>query len=247
MPVYVSEVVMSQKKRVDVVRILLKMNTIVYQYPRYGIWCYLFRSTKGIVIFDPGPRYLSVFGGRGFWARESGNTERIIDGLNTYFPGALVSYIAASHYHFDHVENAPHVQSVLKKKFGTIAPIRLHANDYLPKRFLHIFPCSLSRVFAAAGYRFWQLGKPIQDGEIIPGTTFRFILCPGHTSGNLAIISDTKKLFIGGYWAVNDRPIAGIIRQVTQLADECPDKFASTRTIMQKTATYHVYTYHPVL
>jgi len=242
-----TEVLLTKRGQPSAVRVLLRMNAIVYRYPDYGVWCYLFRSSRGIVVFDPGPRFLAPLGGRGIFGRKSGNTERILAALDAYFPGEPVLYIAASHYHFDHVENAPDLQVALRKRQGTLPPIRLHKAEYGEgKRLLHIFPTSLTRVFYKSGYRSFRLGTPIRDGEFIPGTSFRFIHTPGHTRGNIAIISDKEKLFVGGYWAVRHADLARIVAGLTRLADEYPEGFARTRQRLPQGDDYRMYTYHPV-
>lgn len=239
------EVVSRYRGRVTLARVLLYMHTVLYRYPRFGVWCYLIRSGKKVVVFDAGPRFSSLLGGK--WGRDVDNTARILYALDRYFPDMPVSFIAASHYHFDHVENAPHLQQRLAKRQKTVPPIRLHANEYEPKRFLHVFPHSLIRVFQQAGYSDWRLGKPICDGERIAGSSYRFVHCPGHTSGNLALRSDTEKIVIGGYWAKPRQRVGLLLRLVTALIDEAADDFSKTRSAVRGSEAYRIFTYHPTL
>lgn len=241
-----SEILLTDGTGVVAARVLLRMNAILYRYPSYGVWCYLIRSERGVVVFDAGPKYLSVLGGKGLFRRESGNTRRILAAMTRYFPGQEVSYIAASHYHFDHTENAPHLQSAVSRRQHTVPHIRLHAYEYGEKRFLHIVPSSVSRIYAAAGYGKWKLGEPIRDGESIQGSGFRYLLVPGHTSGNLALVNDDARIFIGGYWAVTGRKVSPFIRFVTRFVDECPSEFAKTDALLMRYRNYRVYTYHPL-
>ncbi|MFZ5535048.1 MAG: MBL fold metallo-hydrolase [Patescibacteria group bacterium] len=241
----VIEVVSETHGKPSVVRVLLVMQTFLYRYPRFGVWCYLIRSGKKVVVFDAGPRFSSLLGGK--WGRDVDNTARILYALDRYFPDMPVSFIAASHYHFDHVENAPHLQQRLAKRQKTVPPIRLHTNEYEPKRFLHVFPHSLIRVFQQAGYSDWRLGKPICDGERIAGSSYRFVHCPGHTSGNLALRSDIEKVFIGGYWAIPKQRVGILARIITSFVDESTACFPVTIRHMQGCESYRIATYHPTL
>jgi glyoxylase-like metal-dependent hydrolase (beta-lactamase superfamily II) len=241
----VIEVVSRYRGNVTVARVLLYMHTIVYRYPRFGVWCYLIRSGKNVVVFDAGPRFGSLFGGK--WGKDVGNTSRILTALDRYFPGIPVSYIAASHYHFDHVENAPYLQQQLAGRQRSMPPIRVHARELEPKRFLHLFPHSLVGVLKSAGYKTWKMGKPIRDGESIPGSSYRFIHCPGHTSGNLALRSDTEKVVIGGYWAVPQKKVGLVARLVTSFVDEATADFSKTKRMLRGSETYRIVCYHPTL
>ena len=56
------------------------------------------------------------------------------------------------------------------------------------------------KIYKKAGYLNWYIGKPIQDNEQIKNTDFVIKHAPGHTSGNIALVSERYKTVIGGWW-----------------------------------------------
>lgn len=243
----ISEVLSSSRGKSGVVRVLLRFDTPLYRYPNFGVWCYLIRNHDGIIVFDPGPRYVSLFGYPMF-KRETGNTQRILAALDTYFPGVPVAYIAASHYHFDHTENAPHLAAALSARGQALPTLRLHAREWEKKLFLHIIPTSLVDVLQRSGNDEWIQGSPIVDGERIEGTSMVYRLFPGHTSGNIGIVDDKHRIVIGGYWGMGKSAvrISPFVGRVTQFTDECPARYTKTRRILRTCAGYRLYTYHPL-
>lgn len=232
------------KREVESLRILQEFYTPLFGYPKYGVYCYCFRSSEGIVVFDPGPQYRTFVGGKGILRKETGNVQRILIVLSKFFPEIPVSYIAASHWHFDHTESAPSLQAELFNRTGITPAIRLHAREYGKKRLLRAFPHSLHRVFRKAGYTAWSLGDPIVDHEKIEGTDFHFIHAPGHTHGNMAIVNKKKKILIAGYWAQRNKRMRPI-EKIVSIIDECPELYAETKEKMAPYAAYSLYTYHP--
>lgn len=212
----VSEILIKDRGEIKLARVLLRFDTAVGKYPKFGAWSYLIKSKDQVVIFDAGPKYNRILPP---FKLPTHNTDLVLSALDRYFPGRPVSQIVLSHYHFDHSQNAPDLQKALTEKFSLTPPIRLHFNDLGPKRLARIIPNGLEKVFKRAGYSSWHLGQPVKDQETIAGTDFTFYHSPGHTSGTLALVSHRYQLVIGS-WILKNTNIPKRYRVVSRVIDE---------------------------
>jgi len=226
----ISEVLIKDKE-IRLVRLLNKCNILYRRYPRFGVYTYLINSDKGIYIFDTGPLY------SGPLKKPTNNLDNYKKALLKYFPGKSVREILISHFHYDHAQLAPLLQKYIKEKFGNLPPIRLHEKDLGKKKFP--FP-SIDKLYKKSGYKTWTIGKPVKDGELLKGTTFYVKHFPGHTSGNIGLISDEYKVAICGWWAKKIRNPA--VRLVNEIINEDNKLLKSTKNSVPN---YTLYYYHP--
>jgi glyoxylase-like metal-dependent hydrolase (beta-lactamase superfamily II) len=236
------EILIQDNGKIILARVLLQFDLVTLKYPKTGVWCYLLDTPDGIIVYDPGPKYKGLLN---FFRKTSGethNTEKIFSALNTFFPNKKVTQIICSHYHYDHSENAPELQSQAYTLFGYLPPIRLHKNDLQRKKFLSIFPTSLECIFKEAGFTTWILGEPVQDEEVLPGGIFKYLHTPGHTSGHIALRSDHYKVIITGWVTRIPNPIVRCC--MDWFINEDPNVFPDTRKKeIQEGFTY--YFHHP--
>ena len=233
----VSEVVIQRAGRTVLARVLTQYDIPGMPYPKSGVWSYLIHTPKGIVIFDTGPYWQSLLG---FPGKRTGNTKRIMTALDRYFPGQPAREILISHYHYDHLGNAADLQAALKTTYGNTAPIRLHAYDLRPKRFLHMFPDSYTHVLRASGCPSYTMGRPLKDGERIEGSDFSVVHTPGHTTGTVALRSDRDKIIIAGWWT--EGIFNNLINVSTWIVNE--DKKQIPQTIKKITVPGFRYLYY---
>jgi glyoxylase-like metal-dependent hydrolase (beta-lactamase superfamily II) len=234
----ISQVLILRAGQPLLVRTLLRFDAPFQKYPHFGVWSYLFDTPSGVVVFDTGPYYNSLLG---IIRRSSGNTDLILTALKKYFPQKTVSQIWLSHYHFDHSENAPHLQKQVKKLFNNCPPIRLHQNDLEEKKYLLLFRKNLEKIYRQAGHPSWLIGSPLVEGEELGDSSFSVLLTPGHTTGTIALISHQYRTMVTGWPKIN----SPLLRTFQNLANEDPADFSLS---FQKTPSdYQLYSYHPAL
>jgi glyoxylase-like metal-dependent hydrolase (beta-lactamase superfamily II) len=231
----VSEILIKRNTHIVLARVLTQFDLPGNRYPDAGVWSYLIHTSRGIVVFDAGPYYRSALGLRG---KKTHNTDRIMAAIGHYFPNIPITEILISHYHFDHLQNAPDLQEEAFKRFGIRPPIRLHEYDMGKKRMLSIFPTHVRKIAAKTGYIDAHFGKPVKDSEYIPNTDFVISHTPGHTSGMISLVNHCEKIVIAG-WSVGKYPNT-LARVVTSIIDE--DRKHLPETI--KKLTFPGYRYY---
>ena len=239
----VYQIVIQEKGKIILARVLTKFDLPFRRYPDFGVWSYLINADDGIVVFDAGSKYNSWFPLFRRLGKETKNAEAIIAVIKECFPGKGVREIILSHYHFDHSEAAPDLQRIAHKEFGFLPLIRIHQNDAGKKKLLGIFKSGLDVIFNKAGYSDWKTGKYVMAGERISGSDFMIEYTPGHTSGDISLVSDKYKIAVCGWWGkgIQNRWI-DIIQ--AKIIDEDRSNLLTTIKKMKDTE-YEVYFHHP--
>ncbi|HDS11770.1 MAG TPA: MBL fold metallo-hydrolase [Candidatus Wirthbacteria bacterium] len=193
------EILLEEEGNIKVARVLTRHDLPLCSYPHFGTWAYLLSAGDELVVLDCGPKYSGLNMHRPTKRQPAGNAKLIMEVLTELWPNKAIREILLSHYHYDHTEAAPALQSLAWERFGFRPPIRIHEADSGDKIFLHVMKQSLEKQFRLAGYDDWLLGDNIQDGEQIEGTDFMVKLMPGHTSGTIGLINAKQKIAICGY------------------------------------------------
>ncbi|MBU0757460.1 MAG: MBL fold metallo-hydrolase [Nanoarchaeota archaeon] len=238
------EILLKNKNKIILVRILSRFDAVIKKYPQFGIWTYLLNSTDGIYVFDPGPRFYGLTTAARKNQKKTGNADIIMMVADDLFPDKSIKEIWISHYHYDHSEAGPELQEFVKDKSEKTPPIRAHANDYGKKKLMKIFNDSLEITFKKAGYKEWKIGVPIKDNEPVGDTGFKCVHAPGHTSGNIALVNDDEKIAITGWWVLEDY---GKVAEFLQTCFIDEDKKHLKSTIKKfRGKDYKFYFYHPL-
>ncbi len=232
------QVLLVEEGKILLARVLLHFDLPFKKYPEFGVFSYLIPWRKGVHVFDAGPAIDPLEYFLGIRIARPDNSSPIIDAVRDLFPKKPITDIILSHYHFDHSQNAPHLQKKAHDVFGILPPIRLHHNDIEDKRFMFA-PSSLRLVLEKAGNRSWKLGKPLEEGRL-EGTGFDIIHTPGHTSGTVSLIDRKRKIAIVGYWA-RSQPF--FLDMANSMIHEDKKNLKDSRTLFTDDLTF--YYHHP--
>ncbi|MBN1373749.1 MBL fold metallo-hydrolase [Candidatus Dojkabacteria bacterium] len=97
-------------------------------------------------------------------------------------------------------------------------------------------------MFKKSGYPIWRFGGFVQDNEQIGNTEFRAVHAPGHTTGNISLISTHYKTIITGWWIEGKyKPLVGLVQRI---ADEDRKDYPTTIARIKKPG-FKYYYYHP--
>jgi len=191
----------------------------------------------GVHVLDPGQRYKESLPWPRF-GKETGNLNRILDALDSVFPGKKIESIIVTHRHFDHAELAPGVQEALGKKQGSTPPIRAHPLERKRAGTGYV-NAAFETVFRRAGYNKWKL-EDVKDGDKLEGTGFMIRHMPGHTRGTIGLVDEKQKVMITSY---NPQHMTSAYTRVFyRVLDSKPEKRQRYRTIPKG---YTIYSTHP--
>lgn len=196
------EILLKNDNKIKLARVLLRYDILKWKFPKNGVWSYLIDTNDGIVVFDTGPFYNTLFGNKGKLTK---NAEIIFDAIKNNFENKPIKEIWLSHYHHDHSQNAGRVQQINKEMHGITAPIRIHEKDLTSKKLLKIFDTSLAKILGRTGFENAVIGNPLKEGEKISDTDFEVLYSPGHTHGSVSLVNHTEKILITGWW-VGEKP-----------------------------------------
>ena len=223
-------------------RILLEFDLPFKKYPYFGTWCYFLADKSSLTIFDVGPKFKGFLGRS---TKPTHNANKIIKTIRKYFPAHDIKQIILSHYHFDHSQSAPELQQQIKQEFGYTVPIRISPNDLKTKtNYLKFFNNSLEKIFLETGDLKWKIGKPLKNNEKVEKTTFSIKFAPGHTSGNIVLISHKYKVIIGGWWLKKRHTFIDKLNYI--LVNEDNQHLKKTKRELQS-LEFKTYFHHPVI
>ncbi len=230
------QVLIKDKSRVVLARLLSHFNTPVAKYPKFGVWTYFIVGRRTITILDPGPKF-SGFLGRS--RKLTYNAQNIVEVVKQKFPQHRVNQVLLSHYHFDHSQSAPELQQLLSNH----PPIRVTKKDrQLKTNYLQFFPNSLIKIWNGEVY---SLGKDLQDQEYLSDTSFQVYFASGHTTGNIALVSHVYKVIIGGWWLSVKQTT--LIQKLSQYFIDEDKKSLSQTKLKFQALHYTYYFHHPVI
>ncbi len=187
----VREVLLASNEEIKAVRVLLKFWFPFRKYPKFGVWSYLLKTDKGLIVFDIGSE-------KGFWIRRTKNVELVMDAVREYFPGETIKEIVLSHYHYDHAGGAPLLQKFAEKEYQYKPVIRIHQEDGTDKKIFNIKKTSLEKLFRKTKVVDWCLGEWLEEGERLLDSDWVVCHTPGHTSGAVSIVNESEKIVVGG-------------------------------------------------
>ncbi|HDS11769.1 MAG TPA: MBL fold metallo-hydrolase [Candidatus Wirthbacteria bacterium] len=237
----ISEILLQKGERVVLARVLLAYRLPFRKYPKFGTWSYLLDAGEEVVIFDTGPRRYNF---APFFANLRSltyNSSRIMAACDLYYPGKPIREIILSHYHFDHAEVAPELQSLAAQRFGELPPIRIHEADFEGNKFLHLFNYNLAKVYEKAKYKEWLLGDFVKDDEEIGGTDFIIKHLPGHTSGTIGLYNEPDQIMICD-WGIRD--LKGLLALGLKFVNEANAQLRDSHQWL-KELDYTFYHFHP--
>ena len=237
----VHEILVVHGDKVQMVRILLKFWLPLKKYPENGVWSYLIKVKDGVVVFDIGAE-------KGFWIKRTKNVKAVMEAVKEYFPGQEIKEILLSHYHYDHAGGAPLLQKMAEEEWGYKPMIRIHMNDGQEKRVLKVKKSSLLKLFEKSGVKNWELGKWLEDGEVIRGSDWIVKHTPGHTSGAVSLINGKEKIIIGGW--LNKEIENRLMRWAQKkFIDEDKQDYCETEKVVDKLKCmgYKHYYLHPMI
>jgi glyoxylase-like metal-dependent hydrolase (beta-lactamase superfamily II) len=236
---FICEKIIMEKNKVILSRVLLRFNLPFRKYPQFGVWSYLIFSPDGIIVFDTGPMFDWGINRK---KRKTNNADTIMWTVKKLYPDTPIREIIISHYHYDHSESSAELQKKAFAEFGFCPPIQLHDLDFQNKRFLKFIKTSIHKILTRSGYKDFKIGK-LKDQEKLRGTDFLICHSPGHTSGNIALVSHKYKIVIGGWWLDKIRnPLVRLIQNY--IIDENKESLSETIKKMRLPG-YKYFYYHP--
>lgn len=209
-----------------------------------GTWCYFLADGNGVAVVDPGPRYPLAWclvqwpAPKRLLAPLPGECQ-ILGTLDRLFRDRPVTCILLTHWHPDHVEEAPALQARLAARWGNPPPLRIAAADR-PSRPGWPLAAGAESVFRAAGYIpfSWTWGPDLANGETIGQTGFHVLAIPGHTRGTVALVDDAHRVAIG--------PTPRYVQSGGGWWTEAPMQFRGSRlAFYEATYGYTHYASHP--
>jgi len=237
----ITEVLLTKNGKPQLVRVLLKFWLPIKRYPEMGVWSYIIRVNRGVVVFDVGAE-------KGFWIKRTKNVNVVIEAVKELFPDLPIKEIVLSHYHYDHAGGAPLLQKRSQETWGFKPPIRIHQKDNEVKKMLKVKKASLTALFEKSGVKDWSLGEYLTDGEVLRKSNWMVKHTPGHTSGAISLINGKEKIVIGGW--LNEEIENRLVRWAQRkFVDEDSKSFEGTKIEIDslKDLGYTRYFLHPMM